>query len=147
MAADGVPRYWVVVASADHVRSAVEGGFVQAGHGRRSPVEEFDRGDWIACYAPREQMRAGVAVQAFIAIGEVTDDQFSAIDRGAIGTHHRRRVAWRTRAKPALIRLILDQLSFTRDRTSWGLAFRRSLFAVSSDDFQIIAEAMGVEIL
>ncbi len=139
-----LPRYWIVVSSADHIQSAVEGGFVQAGHGRRSPVEIFDRHDWIACYAPREQMRAGRAVQAFIAIGEVTDDQAAAVDRGAVGIHHRRRVAWRKRAKPWPIRRMLDRLSVTRDRKSWGLALRRSVFEISCDDFWEIAKAMRV---
>src|SRR3546814_9122898 len=82
--------YWIVVASADHIRTAVDGHFVQAGHGRRAPVETFHHGDWVACYAPRERMSAGAKVQAFKAVGEVVGDQVLAVDRNAIGMHHRR---------------------------------------------------------
>src|SRR3546814_8869389 len=74
-------RYWIVVASADHIRTAVDGHFVQAGHGRRAPVETFHHGAWVACYAPRERMSAGAKVQAFKAVGEVVGDQVLAVDR------------------------------------------------------------------
>src|SRR3546814_11769690 len=94
----------LVVASADHIRTAVDGHFVQAGHGRRAPVETFHHGDWVACYAPRERMSAGAKVQAFKAVGEVVGDQVLAVDRNAIGMHHRRRVAWHDHAASAPVR-------------------------------------------
>src|SRR3546814_2389529 len=80
-------RYWIVVASADHIRTAVDGHFVQAGHGRRAPVETFHHGDWVACYAPRERMSAGATVQAFKAVGAVVGDQVLAVDRESTDEH------------------------------------------------------------
>src|SRR3546814_2585845 len=61
-------------------------------------------------------MSAGAKVQAFKAVGEVVGDQVLAVDRNAIGMHHRRRVAWQDHAASAPIRPVLDQLGFTRDR-------------------------------
>src|SRR3546814_5300477 len=90
-------------------------------------------------------MSAGAKVQAFKAVGEVVGDQVLAVDRNAIGMHHRRRVAWQDHAASATIRPVLDQLGFTRDRgAAWGLAFRRGVFEISKGDFKIIAGAMGV---
>lgn len=54
--------YWIGVASADHVLGATAGGFAQLGHGRHDAVKALKKGDWLAYYAPREQMRAGAPV-------------------------------------------------------------------------------------
>src|SRR3546814_5470571 len=87
-------------------------------------------------------MSAGAKVQAFKAVGEVVGDQVLAVDRNAIGMHHRRRVAWQDHAASAPIRPVLDQLGFTRDRgAAWGLAFRRGVFEISKGDFKIIARS------
>jgi hypothetical protein len=40
---------------------------------------------------------------------------------------------------------LLDDLSFTRGRSSWGYVFRRGSFAIGAADFHRIAEAMGVD--
>jgi hypothetical protein len=48
------------------------------------------------------------------------------------------------KAREAPIRPLLETLSFTKGRASWGYAFRRGSFAVSEADFRAIAEAMGV---
>ena len=47
-------------------------------------------------------------------------------------------------AQVASIRPLLQRLSFTRDKESWGLAFRRSVFRIDLDDYRQIARAMGV---
>lgn len=140
---DDAAACWIVIASADHVRQAVEGGFVQAGHGKRSGVEKLAKGDGIAAYAPREAMRSGEPVQAFVAIGTVTDDAPRGVDRGEKGIHHRRSVAWRKRARPASVRPLTTKLAFVKDRENWGMAFRRGLFRIEPADMAIIAEAMG----
>jgi hypothetical protein len=44
----------------------------------------------------------------------------------------------------ASIRPLLQRLSFTREKESWGLAFRRSVFRIDLDDYRQIAQAMGV---
>src|ERR1700733_7908422 len=66
-------KYWVGVASADHVAAAVAGGFVQLGHGKAAPVRRLAPGDVLALYSPRTQLRAWTAVQSFTAIGSVCD--------------------------------------------------------------------------
>ena len=68
-----MPRYWIGVASRDHVRKAVEGGFCQFSHGSDAAVRRVQPGDGIVYYSPREQMRGGEAVQAFTAIGMVAE--------------------------------------------------------------------------
>ncbi len=70
---DVAKRHWVGVASHEHVRRAVEGGFFQANHGKEAPLKRVARGGRVLFYSPREGMRSGKAVNAFTAIGTVAD--------------------------------------------------------------------------
>lgn len=136
-------RYWIGVASRDHVRKAVEGGFCQFSHGSAAAVARVKPGDGIAYYSPREQMRGGDPVQAFTAIGIVGDGDPE--QGGGEGQFRptRRKVNY-ANAEDAPIAPLLGQLSFTRGRTHWGRAFRRGLLPVEAADFTLIAEAMDV---
>ncbi|MBA2295145.1 MAG: EVE domain-containing protein [Actinobacteria bacterium] len=137
-------RYWVGVASRDHVRRGAEGGFCQLGHGKAAPVERLSPGDWIAYYSPRTEMRGGETVQAFTAIGTVEPGEPYRADQSADCHPVRRDVAWRRGANDAQIRPLLELLDFTRGQKNWGICFRRGSFEVSRADFTTIAEAMGV---
>jgi hypothetical protein len=136
-------RYWIGVASRDHVMKGVAGGFCQLSHGKAGPVKRLSPGDWIAYYAPREKMGEGEPVQAFVAIGKIRPGEPYEGDMGG-GFHPLRRDVAFLKAKDAPIHPLLDTLSFTRGRASWGYAFRRGSFAVSADDFHVIARAMRV---
>ena len=82
-------------------------------------------------------------LQAFTALGEVTDEAaFPA--KQTEGFHpHRRKVRYYD-TKTIEIRSLLLSLSFTRDRDHWSSSFRRGSFKISSDDFAVIAKAMGL---
>jgi EVE domain len=43
-------RHWVIVASRDHARRGVNGGFVMADHGKRSPMARMSPGDRVLIY-------------------------------------------------------------------------------------------------
>lgn len=135
-------RYWVGVASAEHVARGVEGGFCQLSHGKAGPVARLRPGDGIAYYAPRERMGESEPVQGFVAIGTVAE---GAPYQGVMGDFvaTRRDVLWWPVERRAPIRPLLGRLSFTRGRPNWGMALRRGSFAVTAEDFRIIAEAMG----
>jgi hypothetical protein len=135
--------FWVGVASHDHVRAGVEGGFCQLAHGRAAPVARLQTGDRIVYYSPRELTAGGAPVQAFTAIGEVLAEKPHQVDVGAGFKPYRRHVRFFD-ARVASIRPLLQRLSFTRDKESWGLAFRRSVFRIEVDDYRQIAQAMGV---
>ncbi len=88
-------------------------------------------------------MDEGEPVQAFTAIGRIKPGEPYEGMMGAGFQATRRDVAF-LKAKDAAIRPLLDDLSFTKGRPSWGYAFRRGSFEVSADDFHRIAKAMGV---
>jgi hypothetical protein len=49
-------RYWIGVASRQHVLTAVNGGFAQFGHGKPGPAKRPAKGDWITYYSPKEKL-------------------------------------------------------------------------------------------
>lgn len=136
-------RYWLGVASRDHVRAAVEGGFFQSNHGKEAPLKRMARGDRVLFYSPREAIRSGAPVQAFTAIGEVVDDAPHQAVQSAMFEPFRRHVRYE-HVRDAAIRPLLDKLSFSRGRSNWGQVLRRGLFEIETEDHSVIAAAMGV---
>ena len=67
-------RYWIGVASKDHVSRGVDGGFCQLCHGKAQPLKRMASGDWIIYYSPKERFEDTLLCQAFTAIGEVVGD-------------------------------------------------------------------------
>lgn len=133
---------WIGVASRDHVKAAIEGGFAQAGHGKMAPVKRLKRGDLLLYYSPRERLNAGEQVQAFTAIGRVEDDEPHRAIQSECFEPFRRKVFY-YQAQDAAIRPLLQELSLTRDQLAWGMLFRRGLFKIDEEDFRIIARAMS----
>jgi len=64
-------RYWIGVASREHVKAAETGGFCQFCRGRETPVRKLSAGDGVVHYSPRERMGEGAQIRAFTAIGRV----------------------------------------------------------------------------
>jgi hypothetical protein len=146
MAAAKVPcRYWLGVASRDHVRAGVRGGFAQLNHGKHGPLDRLKPGDGIVYYSPREAMGEGASVQAFTAIGIVEDREPYKFDMGGGFVPTRRDVNF-LKGRDAPIQPLLDRLSFTKGRKSWGFAFRRGAFEITAADFRAVAKAMGARI-
>ena len=137
-------RYWIGVASRDHVRRGVAAGFCQLGHGKAAPVRRLAPGDWIVYYSPRTALEGGEPVQAFTAIGRIAPGEPYEADQGGDFHPTRRDVRFRTRAREAPIKPLLGALALTRGKTSWGVAFRRASIEISRADFELIANAMGV---
>ncbi len=138
-------RFWVGVASAEHVARGVAGGFCQLSHGKAGPVARLRPGDGLVYYAPRERMGEGEPVQAFVAIGQVAEGEPY---QGVMGDFvaSRRDVHWWPVQRRAPIRPLLDALTFTRGHPNWGMVLRRGSFRVTAEDFALIAQAMSATI-
>ena len=136
-------KYWIGVASREHVRRGVEGGFCQLGHGKHAPVKSLAPGDWIVYYSPRETMQAGPPLQAFTALGVIAEREPYLVETGKEFFAWRRDVVWR-KARETPVAPLLDALSFITDKARWGYPFRRGSFTVLPADFAVIAAAMGV---
>lgn len=134
-------RYWIGIASRDHVQNGVRGGFLQLGHGKLAPVKRLQKGDYIVYYSPRKTFPDGEPLRAFTAIGMVLDDEPEQVEQTANFHPNRRRVRY-LKSREAPIAPLLPELSFTRERKNWGIVFRRSSVEITEDDFAIIRGAM-----
>jgi hypothetical protein len=138
-------KFWIGVASRDHVAIGRAGGFCQLNHGKEAPLRRLSGGDRIVFYSPRTAMKAGEPLQAFTAIGEVLPRPAYRADMGN-GFHPFRRDVAFLSMRETPIRPLLQDLSFTRGRPSWGYAFRRGYFEISLDDYAVIAWSAGVNV-
>jgi hypothetical protein len=137
-------KHWLAVASRDHMRHGVEGGFCQLGHGKEAPIRRLSTGDRIAYYSPKVKLEGGDPVQARTAIGTIKSGEAYCADMGQGFRPWRRAVTWNRKAHEAPIRPLLSHLELTKSKASWGIVFRRSLSSVSPPDFNIIAKAMSM---
>ena len=136
---EGARRYWIAVMSRDAADAGAAVGYLQLGSGRAGPLERMQGGDGFVVYSPRATA-AGEALQAFTAIGRVRHAPIEI--GGAPGAPFRRAVEFMP-ACSAPIRPLLASLSFIRNKTQWGAAFRFGVVRVPADDFARIALAMG----
>jgi hypothetical protein len=125
------------------VRRGVEGGFTQAGHGKRTGLARFAEGDWIVFYSPKTSLEGGEILQAFTAIGQVADGELYQIEMTPGFVPWRRNVKFYD-CQEAPIRSLIDKLSFITDKTHWGYKFRFGLFEIPKEDFELIKARMRV---
>jgi EVE domain len=139
-------RYWIAVASADHVRRGLAEGIMQVCHGKGAPLKRLKPGDGVVYYSPTQGFHGRDRLQSFIAIGKIGYGEPYKVDMGDGFIPYRRDVDW-AKARAAPIRPLLHRLEFTAGKSNWGYAFRFGLLEVPAHDFRVIAEAMGSEYL
>ena len=136
-------RYWIGVASREHVQNGVMGGFAQVCHGKPGPLNRMEEGDWITYYSPTITFGGKEPCQSFTALGKIRGGDPYTFAMSEAFIPWRRDVAF-LKSREAPIQPLLDHLSFIKDKQKWGFPFRRGCFEISRDDFQAIACAMGV---
>ncbi len=134
-------RYWVIVASRDHIGRGIREGFVQANHGKAGPLRRMQPGDGVVCYSPRTEFGGGEPLQAFTALGTVDDAPVVQVDMGGGFTPWRRSVTFEPAAEAPIAPLI-PELDFIPDPKRWGYRFRFGFFEIGAADFARIAAAM-----
>ena len=137
------PKYWLVVASKNHVERGVEAGFMQAGHGKSAPLKRMKPGDRVVYYSPKLELGGDAKCQAFTAIGKVSEGPIYECDMGN-GFVPSRRDAEFYACEMAPIQPLIAELTFIRDKTNWGYVFRYGCFEIPQRDFDLIASHMRV---
>ena len=135
------PRFWIGVASREHVQRGIAGGFCQLCHGKPGPLKRMSQGDWIVYYSPTERFGETSPCQRFTAIGEVLAGEVYLFPMAPGFVPHRRDVRFHN-AKEVPIRPLLDQLSFIPDKRRWGYVFRYGHLEIPAEDFSRIANNM-----
>lgn len=135
--------YWIAVASREHVKRGVAGGFGQVCHGKPGPLKQMTADDWIVYYSPTEQFGEKMPCRKFTAIGRVKPREPYQFQMSSDFIPWRRDIAF-IAAKEAPIEPLIDSLVFIQNKQRWGFPFRRGCFSISLSDFQLIASSMGI---
>jgi predicted RNA-binding protein len=134
-----VVKYWVVVASKDHVMHGVSLGIAQSGHGKRTRLEKMHKGDGIVYYSPKAEFDGNEPLHAFTAIGEVADEEIFQVEESPDFRPFRRKVRY-LRTGEVKIEPLINELDFIRDKRSWGFTFKYGLVEIDRKDFKRISE-------
>lgn len=134
-------KYWCGVVSREHIKRGEMGGFCQVCHGKRGPLQRMEVGDGIVFYSPVLEFRGTEKCQRFTAVGKVTGQEAYSFEMSPGFVPFRRDVEY-FKAEEAPIGPLLEQMEFTRGRSSWGYKFRFGHFELARDDFLVIAKAM-----
>lgn len=136
-------KYWIAVASREHVKRGVHGGFMQVCHGKQAPLKRMKAGDWIIYYSPVDIFGTKEPLRKFTAVGKVTADEPYLFEMSKDFIPWRRNVSF-VAAHEVAIESFIDKLSFIPNKQRWGFPFRRGFFEITKQDFNLIATNMGV---
>ena len=92
-------RYWLCIASKDHVALGVAGGFCQLCHGKKAPLRRMERGDYILYYSPKQEFRSRRPCQAITACGVVIGDEVYQYEMLPGFVPYRRDIEWQTQVR------------------------------------------------
>jgi hypothetical protein len=147
-------RFWVGVASRDHVQSGVSGNFAQVCHGKGGPLRKMKEGDGFVYYSPVTTFGGKDKLQSFTAIGVVRGDRVYQVKMTEDFQPYRCDIDFRP-CKEVRMSSLSSVLNLTKAPASsvgakkpihWGLAFRRGHLEISYEDFKKIAGAMDVDL-
>lgn len=134
-------QYWIIVASKDHMQRGLDGGFIQANHGKAAPLKRMRAGDWVIFYSPKLEYDQPEKLQCFTAIGKISDENIYQQDMGDGFVPFRRNITFLPAQEISILPLI-DELTFIKDKKHWGAPFRFGTLKIPEQDFQLIARRM-----
>lgn len=137
-------RYWIGIATKEHVKMGVAGGFCQLCHGKAQPLRRMAVGDGLIYYSAKETFGEDALCQQFTAIGEVVGSEVYQFEMFPGFVPHRRDIRFFD-ARDIPIRPLIPQLSFITDKIRWGYVFRYGHLEIPRADFELIAQAMMSE--
>ncbi|MBC6109991.1 EVE domain-containing protein [Pedobacter fastidiosus] len=134
-------RYWIVVASKDHVKRGIDGGFMQANHGKLPPLKRLKENDWVIFYSSKKIMETADKCQAFTAIGKVKAEEPYLVNVSENFKPYRRNINFFHCDEVSILPLVAD-LEFIENKKSWGYPFRFGFFEIKKPDFDLISKKM-----
>ena len=128
-------KYWMIVASKDHVKRGIAEGIAQACHGKASPLRRMQENDWVIYYSGKQTMNQPEKCQEFTAIGQVRDSEVHQISLSPDFCPSRRNIEFLPAKDTSIIPWIAD-LDFIKISavgvTHSGLDFLKSINTISN---------------
>ncbi|WP_456315743.1 EVE domain-containing protein [Pseudomonas shirazensis] len=138
---DRAIKYWIIVASKDHVKNGVAQGIAQACHGKSSPLKRMKKGDFIVYYSGKQTLGKPDKCQEFTALGKVIDDEIYPFQVSEDFCPSRRNIEFLECEDTTIIPLIND-LDFIQNKKSWGYPFRFGFLEINHHDYDLISSKM-----
>ncbi|MGU3575389.1 EVE domain-containing protein [Brucellaceae bacterium C25G] len=134
-------RFWIAVASADHVSIGKQLGFMQVCHGKAAPLKRLSPHDHVIYYSPVQTFGKKDRLQCFTAFGIVREGHVFQAEMSPNFHPYRRNVDW-MESRNIPIHALLNDLNFTHGEKNWGYKFRFGLFEIDQHDGIVIQSAM-----
>jgi hypothetical protein len=134
-------KYWIIVASKDHVKKGFAEGFAQACHGKAAPLKRMKKDDFIIYYSSKQTMNKPDKCQEFTAIGKVADDETYPFQMTEDFCPSRRNIEF-LKSEDISILPLINELDFIQNKKSWGYPFRFGFFEINEQDFDLISQQM-----
>jgi hypothetical protein len=134
-------KFWIIVASKDHVKNGISAGIAQACHGKSSPLKRMKKGDFVIYYSGKQILGKPDKCQEFTALGKVIDDETYQFQVSEDFCLSRRNIEFLQCNNISILPLI-DYLDFIQNKKSWGYPFRFGFFEINNHDFDLISSQM-----
>ncbi len=134
-------KFWIGVASQEHVKIGEKGGFCQLCHGKSAPLKRMKKSDFIIYYSSKKQMQDKLPYQMFTVIGEISDDVVYQVEMFEGFFPYRKDVSFFECLEYPIVPLIAE-LSFIQNKKQWGYPFRFGHVEINEKDFLLIATQM-----
>ena len=112
-------KYWIIVASKDHVENGVGQGIAQACHGKVTPLKRMKKGDLVIYYSSKQTFGKPEKCQEFTALGKVSDDEIYQQQVSEDFCPSRRNIEF-LQCKDTSILPLIDDLQFIQNKKRWG---------------------------
>lgn len=136
-------KYWIGVASYEHVQKGIKGGFAQVCHGKIGTLKYMSEGDWLIYYSPTYSFGGKDPCRSFTAIGTVDPGEPYIFKMSEDFIPWRRNVTF-LKSQITPIEPLLEKITFIKDKKKWGFPFKRGSFEICIEDFELIAKSMRV---
>lgn len=134
-------KYWIIVASKDHVLKGKEGGFCQACHGKEWPLEKMKPGDGVLFYSSKETFGSSKPYQKFTAVGKIKEGDIYQTEMEPGFKPYRRELEFQS-CREVTIHPLLGQLHLVDDPKKWGYKFMNGFLEIDKHDFKLILTRM-----
>jgi hypothetical protein len=136
---------WIGVADNEQVFVGVKGGLAQLAHGRKIPLQGLNEADWLIDHSPRSPANDEEGCQCFTAIDRIAREAAYLVNSGD-GFFRNRPEADLELCAEASILPLTGTFSLIENRKSWQYAFRLGHLEISEEDFELLAEVMGLDV-
>ena len=137
----GEQKYWIVVASKDHIKLGIDGGFVQSNHGKATSLKRMSKGDGLIVYSLGQTYGKKSDLKSFTAIGKVANKELYQVTMSEDFMPYRRNIHYYP-SHDVPVEPLIDRLDFIRNKKSWGYAFRFGFLEIPRKDFELIKAEM-----